>query len=150
MGSTESPNSSPSLIQQIIDATPNPESPSIALAANISSIGTGRLIVTGEIVDPTFGVNVSAYRYVGSSLELIDTVSIDPNRTSKFRLVSNGQLAVNDQLIVHQHHGNGLLGSVSGVATTAPALDSDMDGVSDAIESWIAGGDGNADGIPDS
>jgi hypothetical protein len=138
-----------SLINAILKATPTEQSPTITFASTVSSQGNGRLTILGNVNDSMFGNYVTAYRKSGDTLIELGSSTLTESGKTLFRVTASGLLSNGQEVIVHQHSGNGQIGSVSKYYAIKQSSDDDKDGISEAME-LVGGGDSNKDGILDS
>jgi hypothetical protein len=137
------------LTTAILKATPTSNSPVISYASNLSIEEQRRFLVSGKVTSNSFGSTITVYRKNGEFLEKLGIAAVIGEDKFEFRLIGTGNLKNGEEIFVHQHQGDGSVGSVSKTYIVQQGSDDDKDGPSALIES-LGDGDGNNDGVQDS
>ncbi|WP_184305136.1 Ig-like domain-containing protein, partial [Aporhodopirellula rubra] len=144
-------NASPAIIrasaEEILRATPAAGAPAITTAATTDGRGEGRFVVVAQISDAFADSQIiDAIAIRDGVARSLGSLTVDENELVA-RLVGAGRLSSGDEVVLHQHNGDGVLGSVSERWVVQEAGDVDQDGVPESLERLLT--DGNQDGIED-
>ena len=131
----------------VLAAAPSKDGLAVTAAAATDGRGEGRFVLHADLgQDWSSGQIVDAIAVRDGVARTLGTLQLD-TQVQTGRLVGTGRLSPGDQVILHRHDGDGLLGDVSGRYDITPSVDLDSDGVDQTLEGLLA--DGNADGIVD-
>ena len=134
--------------EQILAAQPSADGLRVTTAASTDDRGEGRFVLVAEL-----GAGLESEQLVDALLvrngiaRSLGELSVDGSAETA-RLVGVGRVLPGDEVLLHRHDGDGLLGDVSTRYVVAESVDQDNDGVDEVVEQILA--DGNQDGIEDS